>query len=134
MIEEVEEEPAEPEVVEPVAVEPEPEPEPVVAPEPPVVQIQPPPVPKPKPKPKPRIEYVAPLVSEVVEEEPTYIDDPEPEIGWAWFEREPIDRLEDVEDALASIANDAFEDGSDERSSEVPDDVMDRPSSWWNGG
>ncbi len=81
---------------------------------------------KPKKKIKPRIEYVAPLVSEVIEETEYVDDEPVPGIGWAWFEREPIDRLEDVEDALASIANHALLDDPGHDQDQVPAEVLDR--------
>ena len=86
---------------------------------------------KPKKKIKPRIEYVAPLVSEVIEETEYVDDEPVPGIGWAWFEREPIDRLEDVEDALASIANHALLDDPGHDQDQVPAEVLDRSASWW---
>ena len=133
VLEEVSDEREEVEVEEPrpvvLATPVEPIAEPVA---PRVVRVESPP-PKPKKKIKPRVEYVAPLVREVVIEEPEYIeDDPLPGIGWAWFEREPIDRLDDVEDALASIANNDLLDESRPNRGDVPDEVLDRSGSWWS--
>jgi hypothetical protein len=106
----------------------EPEPEPV---KPRVVRVE---LPRQKPtkkKIKPQVQYVAPMVSELVEEEPTYVEEPVAGIGWTWFEREPIDRLDEVEDALASIANHALLGESRHDREGVPDEVLDRSGSWW---
>jgi hypothetical protein len=111
----------EPEIVEEppavIAVEPEPEPKPKPRPEPS----------KPKKKARPRVEYVAPQVSEVVEVE----SELSPEIGWAWFEREPIERLGEVESALASIANHTLLDDANTDQGDVPPEVWDRNETWW---
>lgn len=121
--EEVVEEPVE-ELVEEEIIEEQivaPEPEPVVETEPEIVYVE-----KPKRKKKRKIEYI-----EVSEPEPPR-EDPEPAIGWAWFERGPMDRLGDVEDALASITSDDWRD-DDVLSSpdEVPEDIWNRNGSWW---
>lgn len=140
--EEIEEEVLEQEVEEPVAADPEPEPtpvpEPTPAPEPQTKIIyveKPAEKPRREKKPKPPAEP-APLpeyYESEIEEEPEYVE-PAPAIGWAWFEREPEARLDEVEDALASIAQDEWteEDRLAENDS-VPDDVWHRNQSWWNG-
>jgi uncharacterized protein YhaN len=152
----------EPEVEEEVAVdvetptEPEPAPPPIVVvksepePEPPPQVIV---VEKPRPKPKPA---APPRVRTVyVEREPQY-DEPEPAepederveeqpvssrsaIGWAWFEREPADgristeerAAETVHAALRAIDGETFE--GDPASEEIPEEVWDRSSAWWDG-
>lgn len=136
--------PASPEPV--VTIEP-PPPEP----EPDVVQVeQPKPAPKPKPKsnPKPKnrpkpvpraIERPRPMYVQPAPVEPEY--DEEPSIGWAWFEREPAQRIADVEDALASIDERYVDDDDDEgyvdeayddRQHAVPEEVWNRNGSWWS--
>ncbi len=108
-----------------VMVEPEPEPEP----EPRIIYVE---KPKPKPKPKKR-KRPEPIIIEDVFEEPEPEPEPEPAIGWAWFERDPGARLDEVEDALASIAQDEWIEGSDTTGGEpIPDDVWHRSTSWWN--
>ncbi|MGI9471851.1 MAG: AAA family ATPase [Rubripirellula sp.] len=128
--EEIVEEPVA-ELIEEVVVEPEPKPEPIVEtviePEPEVVYVE-----KPKPRKKRKIEYIE--VSEP-EPEPDYPEEPAPSIGWAWFEREPIDRLNEVEDALASITSDDWRDDDLMQAPEdVPEDVWNRNASWWRDG
>ncbi len=60
--------------------------------------------------------------------------EPEPSIGWAWFEREPIERLAEVEEALDSVVrNDWIDDGMAQRQEAVPEDVWNRNDSWWGG-
>jgi uncharacterized protein YhaN len=133
--EEESEEELEPEVLE---QEPEPEPEPVAITDPEPAEPETPPETKviyverpaepakakktPKPAPRP----------DVHETEPEY-DEPPATIGWAWFERDPSERLDEVEEALASIDgeqwNDEFDPG---RPDSVPDDVWHRNQSWWN--
>ncbi len=126
-IEIAEEEEVEVEEEAPVVLETPVEPPPAPV-KPRVARVEVPP-PKPKKKLKPRIEYVAPLVRE----EPEYIiEEPAPGIGWAWFEREPMDRLDRVEDALASIANHALLDDAHPHHNEAPDEVWDRSGSWWS--
>jgi DNA repair exonuclease SbcCD ATPase subunit len=119
VVEEPVEELVEEEIIEEQIVEP--EPESVVETEPEIVYVE-----KPKRKKKRKIEYI-----EVSEPEPPR-EDLEPAIGWAWFERGPMDRLGDVEDALASITSDDWRD-DDVLSSpdEVPEDIWNRNGSWW---
>jgi uncharacterized protein YhaN len=144
--EEYEEEPEEEEVIEEevmeeeeeeIEEEPEPEPAPVVVietepepqPEPQIVYVE---KPKPKAKPKPRqrrkpqIRYYK-AAGPLIAERPA----PEPGIGWAWYEREPIERLEQVEGAIASITQNDWLDSA--ASNIVPEDVIDREQAWWNG-
>ena len=48
--------------------------------------------------------------------------EPEPSIGWAWFEREPIERLDEIEEALHFVArNDWIDDGMAQRQDPVPE-------------
>lgn len=124
--------------IEPVVEEPEPEveAEPVAAiappepePEPKIVYVE-----KPKPKPKKRrpvkVEYVEP---EYVEEE-VYEEEPEPSIGWAWFEREGDERFAEVEEAVQSVVRNEWIDGGIEQGQDsVPEDVWNRNESWWSG-
>ncbi len=125
--EEDSEEPAEPE---PVMIEPEPElerePKPLPQPEPKIVYVE-----KPREKPK-RKKTPQPLSVTPVEEE-SY-SDPQPAIGWAWFEREPAARFDAVEDALASITQDEWiEDDLPAPTPEaVPEEIWHRDQSWWN--
>lgn len=99
-------------------------------------------LPDPKPLPKPKI------VEKVVEfvEEPVYIDEPEfveeevfveetpATIGWAWFEREPADgRIDEDEVAAEGVRSHWIEDDNGEIIKAIPDDVMNRDGSWWNG-
>ncbi|MDA8743714.1 AAA family ATPase [Rubripirellula amarantea] len=137
--------------------EPEPEPEPVVAekapePETKIVYIErpePKPEPKPQPKPEPKkkprpkveyVEYEEPKPVYVEPErilEPEYIEEREPAIGWAWFEREPGRRFEEAEEALAAITSDEW---IGDHGPEIPDDVWngerrepaERNPSWWS--
>ncbi len=124
---------------EPVAeeAESEPEPEPVaVAPDvtPEIVYVE---KPKPKRKQKKRVKppkrrtYQEPeeVEEEYVEQE--YVE-PEPAIRWAWFEQEPVERLERVEDALESIANDWTDGDLQAPQDQIPDDVLNRNASWWS--
>ena len=122
----------EPVIEEPVVeAEPEPEPEPVVVverpkPKPKVVYVE-----RPKPMPKkrrrPQIQYfksAGPLF-----QKPTETN--EPKIGWAWYEREPVERLEQVEGAIASITQNDWLDNA--ASDLIPDEVLGNDQSWWNG-
>ena len=146
----VEELPAEPEVVE-VVIDPEPEPEPAPEPEPepepepiaeapkpePIKKIvyveksKPQPKPKKRKRPLPQVEplFVEPeyVEQEFVEDE--YVPEPSPGLAWAWFEREPVEqRLDEVQDALASMSSDrSFDDPEF-----VPDEIWNRNGSWWS--
>jgi uncharacterized protein YhaN len=154
--EEYEEEEYEEEQVEALVEEPAPTPKPAPKPEPVVVvekAPEPAPAPqiiyveRPQPKPqkaKPKVEYVQPEYVEVEYEqpvrqryvEPAFIEteviehEYEPEIDWAWFERDPIERLSRVEDALASV-NDSQWVESNEPHDIIPEDVWNRNGSWW---
>ncbi len=100
--------------------EPEPEPAPTA------IFIQ-----KPKRTKKKKIEHV-----EVAEPELESV----PTIGWTWFEgdsneHDSVDRLEDVEDALASITGgDWREDELLRTPDEIPEEIWNRNDSWWGGG
>jgi hypothetical protein len=60
--------------------------------------------------------------------------EPPATIGWAWFERDPSERLDEVEDALASIDQQQWEDAEEPGDHDaVPDEVWHRNPSWWNG-
>jgi len=140
--EEYEEEPEEVETAEEqmveekeVVVEVEPEPiatiQPVVEPkaEPEVVYVQKPrPTPKPKKRRRARIQYfkaTGPLFVKPKVEGPV-----QPKIGWAWYEREPLERLEQVEGALASITqNDWMDKAADNLTAEQ---IRERDEAWWN--
>ncbi len=117
-------------------LEVEPEPEPMVVierkprpkPKPKVIYVErPKPEPKPIKRPMPRIQYfkaagpLFPTREKVVEE---------PKIGWAWYEREPVERLEQVEGAIASITQNDWQDRT--VSDLIPEDVWDRGESWWD--
>ncbi len=58
-------------------------------------------------------------------------------LGWAWFEHDSdandsVERLEEVEDALASITGEDWRENDLLQSpDDVPEDVWNRPSSWW---
>ena len=133
----MEEEETEEEVVEEIEEEPEPEPMVVVEtkpqpkPQPQIVYVEKPrPKLKLKPKPKlprkPQIQYfksAGPLFAKPMVAEP--------EIGWAWYEREPIKSLEQVEGAIASITQNDWLDNA--ASNIVPEEVIDREQAWWNG-
>jgi len=60
-----------------------------------------------------------------------------PAIGWAWFEgesnvRDSVNRLDDVEDALASITGgDWREDELLRAPDEIPEEIWNRNGSWW---
>ena len=88
---------------------------------------------KPKPKKVRKVEYV-----EVSEPEPDFLEsEPQepttPAIGWAWFEREPMDRLNEVENALESITRDNWrEDDLLQSPDDMPEDVWNRNASWWS--
>lgn len=97
-----------------LAPKPEPKPEPAPQPKPTVVYVERP-APKPKKKPKPVVEYYE-REPEPVYVEPERVFEPEPaSIGWAWFEREPGNhmddaqqRINDAEEALAAITSDQW--------------------------
>ena len=139
-IEEDEEEDVEEEVLVETE-EPESEPEPMVVALPesdPVVMEVPQEEPvKPKRKPRPVVNYVEP---EPIELPPEKIfherePDPEPMIGWAWFEREPGRRLEAAEEALAAVNSDLWIGDNTESNDELfeRDRQLDNPSAWWSG-
>ena len=139
------------EEVEEVELEPtpEPEPEPIVVvkevPKPEVIYVEKdPPKPKPKRRPKPKPVYI----EREVEPEPEYVEpvylaptapEPEPQIGWAWFEREPLTSEIPTEQRAAdtlSAAQQALDSewlGEANASEEIPDDVLNRNDSWWDG-
>ena len=60
-----------------------------------------------------------------------------PILGWAWFEdesnaRESVERLGEVEDALASITGGAWRENDLLQSpNDVPEEIWNRGSSWW---
>jgi hypothetical protein len=135
--------------------EPEPEPDPIVVevkePEPKVIYVEKPrpKPPKPKRKPKPETVYI---VQPEPEPEPEYIEPvylaparvepeppPEPQIGWAWFEREPLTSEIPTEQRAAetlSAAQQAIESewlGEPGGSEEIPEDVWNRNEAWWDG-
>tara|TARA_R110002049_G_scaffold4601_5_gene32102 strand:+ start:144623 stop:148444 length:3822 start_codon:yes stop_codon:yes gene_type:complete len=140
------------EIIEAV-VEPEPEPKPE-----PKVQVTPKPVPKPQRVPEPRIVYVdrprqqPEPVRRPARREPAFVKpqfvipriaEPEPQppaIGWAWYEREPADGHEDSDERRArakSAAREASQQILSQQwasdSDAIPDDVLDRNESWWDG-
>lgn len=95
-----------------------PEPEQPVEPEPVVVSV-PRPAKKKRRRPKP-----LPPVEATIHE---------PAIDWAWFEREPIERLEEVEDAVASISRDHWiDDEANRPQSDAPEEVWNRNNAWWS--
>ena len=146
-----EEEPVieEDEVEEPVAeVKPEPEPEPQVIvverepepapePEPKVIFVErkPKPVPKPRPKPQPRREPEPVFI----EPEPEIVKaEPQPSIGWNWFEREPADGRQSTEERAAETlraAQGALNEEwlGEETPEDIPEEVWNRNSAWWDG-
>lgn len=115
----------EPEVVAEVKVAPAPPPavprtEPLEPPRPPVKQL------------KPRIHVAEPVANKPKPLAPDPVDnDHLPGIGWAWFEREPIERLDEMEDALASVVNYALLDESRPTGEDIPEEVWDRNRTWW---
>ncbi len=118
--EEEEEEP----VPEPVAViRPKPEPKIELPAKPRPLPVRPRPAP-PKPKSRTRPAVVT------IQHEP--VDHPDPGINWAWFEREPAQRIAEVEDAIASLdeLDDEFE--MPLESDHVPEEVWNRNAPWWN--
>ena len=155
IVEEVIDEIDEEEVVVALEPEPEPEPDPIVVevkePEPKVIYVEKPrpKPPKPKRKPKPETVYI---VQPEPEPEPEYIEPvylaparvepeppPEPQIGWAWFEREPLTSEIPTEQRAAetlSAAQQAIESewlGEPGGSEEIPEDVWNRNEAWWDG-
>ncbi|MEM9588202.1 MAG: AAA family ATPase [Planctomycetota bacterium] len=116
-------------------------PEPVVVPPPkPVVEVKADPSPvvePPRPKPKPKPPRVKPIYQEAEPEyveEVQYVDEPEPSIGWAWFEREPADgKLDADEIAAEADRSDWVEEDHLGIIEATPDDLFDRDGSWWNG-
>ncbi len=144
-----EEEEAEDEVIEEPVMEEEPlmEEEPQIEEEPEIELVEPDPTPAPEPKivaaEKPREKTK--LKKRVKADPPRPLDvkptqrvaeavDPDPAIGWAWFQQEPSARLDEMEDALASISEDHWIDDVPPQSSHsVPDEVWNRNASWWNG-
>ncbi|MCH1440626.1 MAG: hypothetical protein L7W43_13280, partial [Rubripirellula sp.] len=62
---------------------------------------------------------------------------PAPTLGWAWFEDEAeandsVERLEEVEDALASITGgDWRENDLLQSPDDVPEEIWNRSGSWW---
>jgi uncharacterized protein YhaN len=98
-VEEKDEEIAPPRLVEPlpiVVVERKPRPRP--KPQPQIVQVE---RPRPTVKPqRPKIHYFKAAGPLFDKQHPV----PQPTIGWAWYEREPVERLAQVEGALASLS------------------------------
>ncbi|QDT13330.1 AAA family ATPase [Planctomycetes bacterium K23_9] len=147
------------EVVEEIEVapepEPDPEPEPIVvvqkAPEPKIIYVEKPrPEPKRKRKPKPKPQPVYIEREPEPEPEPQYVEpvylaparvepEPEPQIGWAWFEREPLTSEIPTEQRAAetlSAAQRALDSewlGDQNASEDMPEDVWNRNDSWWDG-
>ena len=127
---------------EPVTVQAEVEPLPEIEPSPePVVVIERAPQPRPKPRvvyvdrpepkpsrrPMPKIQYFK-AAGPLFKSKPELLE--QPQIGWAWYEREPVERLEQVEGAIASMRQ---QDWSKRDTSElIPEDVWDRSGSWWD--
>jgi hypothetical protein len=82
-------------------------------------------------RPKPIVE--SHQFDDTPENEPRIFEE-EPAISWAWFERAPIERLEEVEDALASISTDSWiDDEANRPQNEAPEEVWNRSAAWWNG-
>jgi len=136
--------PVEPEKApEPVRI-PEPPPKPVVAerkPEPPpkIIYVERPPAPAPR-RVKPK--YVRPTVTPP--EPIVHAEQPEEStIGWAWYQREPADGVEDRSEREARLRLAAEETthrvlreqwiDDEEDSKAVPDEVWDRNDAWWDG-
>ncbi len=135
-------------IEEPVLPEPQPEPVAIAPPEPdPAPEL-------PQAQPEPKIIYVEKPREKTITQkktppprQPTPIEphfappqepiesvDPSPAIGWAWFEREPAARLDEMEDALASISKDQWADDlHDPRPDSISDDEWHRGESWWDG-
>ncbi|TWU44041.1 Chromosome partition protein Smc [Novipirellula aureliae] len=106
----------EPEAIEPDPTEPEPtEPEPT-RPDPRPVSIR---------LPRPKVTYV--------EEEEVYEDEPEPSIGWAWFERDAEQHGVAKEETMAAIARREWTVASDPNTDKHSDDdeVYDKAGPWW---
>ncbi len=129
---------------------PEPKPEPVVivkekpAPPPKVIVVE-----KPAPPPKP----ARPAATVAVDSEPNDFDDEflesEPDledtaadwhpIGWAWFQREPADGHVDADERSAEQRAASYRSGDEADFAElhdgepIPDEVLDRSDSWWDG-
>jgi hypothetical protein len=98
-------------------------------------------IPLPKPEPLPSVIYVkqpkrkTPAVEQLkisqIEQETA------PTLGWAWFEDEAndhasVERLDEVEDALASITGgDWREDDLLQSPDDVPEEIWNRSGSWW---
>ncbi len=119
-------------VIEP---EPEPAPKPIVVskkttePKPKVIYIEKPSArPNPPKRSAPQIQYFKaagrlPIKPQV--EHPA-----EPQIGWAWYQQGPLDRLQQVEGALASITqNQLLQNAASEIAA---DDVLEGEQAWWN--
>lgn len=115
-----ESESAEPEIEEPIAEKPAPPPKP--ARQPSVIYVE-------QPKRK------SPTVEKIKAVQPTL--PPAPSLGWAWFEEnsdsnDSVERLEEVEDALASITGgDWRENDLLQSPDDVPEEVWNRAGSWW---
>jgi hypothetical protein len=125
---EVEEEPVLEE--EPIEIEeqeePEPQPMAVIEPE---LKFEREPEPEPQPTPRPvrkrrrRREPVVVTVRDEVAQEPAGID-------WAWFEREPAERIAEVEQAIASLEEPQSEETLSEQNEPIPEEVWNR-NPWW---
>ncbi|MGB7344004.1 MAG: AAA family ATPase [Pirellulaceae bacterium] len=120
-----------------------------------VEKPQPKPVPKPQRKPNPvYVEQPKYTEPEYVEPEPEFIQpvylaparvvpkpqpEPAPQIGWAWFEREPLSSEVSTEQRAAETlmaaqrAIDSEWLGESNASEEIPEDVWNRQDSWWDG-
>ncbi|MEM8669644.1 MAG: AAA family ATPase [Planctomycetota bacterium] len=119
--------------------------EPVIVPEPVVeIEVEPEPVdlepqpapPKPKPVRQVKRRKPEPVVATVRREplEQIEYDDDHAEIGWAWFEREPAQRIAEVEDAIASLDDTPRSDEMPIQSEMAPEEVWNPDPSWWNNG
>jgi len=116
-------------------------------PEPKVIVIEaeaPQPIPEPiKPEPKrpqPKRQEPKPVAIKLsrpkiayVEEEEVYEDEPEPSIGWAWFERDAEQRGRSKEESMAAIARREWTAASDSNAEGHSDDdgTYDQSGPWW---
>ncbi len=95
----------------------------------------------PQPVPAPSVIYVeqpkrkSPTLAKIQSPQPE--QPPAPTLGWAWFEDEAeandsVERLEEVEDALASITGgDWRENDLLQSPDDVPEEIWNRSGSWW---
>lgn len=112
------------EVVEEVVEQP---PEPVAITEP-----EPEPAVEPKPKPVRKHRRREPERFKVTFTPPVAPVEPESGIDWAWFEREPAQRISEVEDAIAALDNSYTEQEIPNQNDPIPEDVWNRNPSWWS--